>query len=165
MNPIFHEVSRLEMYPMSSSRAPLPGQFHLRLQYRPGRDAHNLLGVHVPAELESALASGEVVGLHIETLEVNSAASRLLPRAPSYLVLGLRCRNGEELRHVPAVLKNTRRRWSIAAIVSCVAGASLFIVLPSYAWAGALLLLAGTHLLRTARAIPIRPFFVYSTHR
>jgi hypothetical protein len=67
------------------------------MQYKLEGDFQSFLKVYVPEELRPALLMGEIQGLHIETLEVNSLAARLLPGAPSYVVLGIQCRNGEEL--------------------------------------------------------------------
>lgn len=142
----------------------MPYQFNLRMQYRLGGDYQLFIGVHVPEELQPALLNGDVIGLHLDTLEVNSIASRLLPGGPSYVVLGVRCRNGEYIEQVPPAFKAARLKRHILGAAACLLGSG-FLAAAVYPLVGGLALVLGTHALRTAREIPIRPFRVYRTYR
>jgi hypothetical protein len=132
------------------------------MQYQQGGDVQHLLGVFVPLELQSIIQSGDVIGLHIETLEVNSIAPRLLKGGPSYVVLGVRRRNGEECVQIPKVFIAGRWRRRVSAAVAGLIGAWLVTATP-LAWLGALLLVVGTHTFRSSNEIPTRPFQVYKT--
>lgn len=136
------------------------GLFNLQIQYRPDGNWQLYLGVHVPKSLQTALAEGDIEGLHLETLEVNSLTSRKLPGAPRYLVMGVRARGGNDLQEVPAQLVAARRFNYILGAVACTAGISL--LWSPFAWAGAALAVLGSHRLRSARQIPARPFLVTS---
>lgn len=142
----------------------MANQFNLRMQYRLGGDFQNFIGVYAPEELQPALLHGDVIALHIDTLEVNSLASRLLADGPSYVVLGVRCRSGEEAIQIPAAFKSARLRRKILGVAACVFGCGL-LTLSRFAWLGAFALVAGTHALRTLRQIPNRPFWVYRSYR
>lgn len=165
MNPSSHHLVALEATPCTSStKGLLTNQFSLRLQYRPSHDFQLFVGVYVPEQLQPALLSGDVTGLHIDTLEVNSLACRLLPDGPSYIVLGVRSSTGSEITHIPAAFMTARRRRHVFGLTACVFGCGLLAV-ATFAWLGALALVLGTHALRTARQIPWYPFRVYTSYR
>lgn len=165
MNPSSHCLVALEVAPCTfSTKGALTNQFNLRLQYRPGGDYQLFIGVYVPEQLQPALLSGDATGLHIDTLEVNSLSSRLLPGWPIYVVLGVRCGDGNESTHIPAAFTTARRRRHIAGLVACVLGCGL-LAAEEFLWLGAVALVIGTHVLRTAREIPFRPFRVFRSYR
>lgn len=142
----------------------MDNQFNLRVQYRPNGDFQHFIGVYVPETLQTAMQRGDVKGLHMDTLEVKSLASRLLPGGPSYVVLGIRCSNDEELRHVPAAYRTGRLMRHAGGAAACLLGCVLLSA-TRFAWLGAVALVIGTHALRTARQIPSRPFRVYTSYR
>lgn len=165
MNPSAHHPISIEVTPcVYSPKRETPDQFNLRIRYRPDGDFQMFAAVHVPHELQPALLSGDIRSLHLDTLEVNGLASRLLPGAPSYLILGVRRRNGEEVTKVPAVLKAALVKRRICGAAACLLGCGL-LTQELAPWGAALALVVGTHMLRTARKIPVRPFLVYTGYR
>lgn len=165
MNPSSHYPIAVETTPCrSSTKGARANQFNLRMQYRPGGDFQNFIGVYIPENLQPAVLSGDIAGLHIDTLEVNSLASRILPGGPSYVVLGIRSGNGEELRHVPAAYTSARLVRQVFGAAACMLGCGL-LASAQFVWCGAFALVIGTHALRSARQIPCCPFRVYTAYR
>ena len=161
MNPTYHRPLSLKISPTVGQPAcDAPDMFNLWLSYRPEGNSQLFLRIHVPKVLQPALTNGDVAGLHIETLEMNSLAQRSLPGQPDYQVLALQTRAGLRLSEVPVEHKRARRRYGAGAVVTILAGTALFCV--NLPWVGAPLLVLGSHLVRTARQVPSRPFRVLS---
>lgn len=159
MNPTLHVPSDIRLGPttVNGVLGAEEDLFTLRIQYVCGGGWQVFHSVHVPKALQGAISNGKVESVHLETVISNSVAERSLPGSPSYLVLGVRIKEGPELQYVPAKLRASRAAYLALGLVAC---ASAVALLGAYAWAGALLLVAGTHAIRTAHGIPTRPFLV-----
>lgn len=160
MNSTFHRPQSIEIAPTRPSLGRNNVDlFDLGLRYRLGGHIQFFLGVYVPKTLQSSLLNGEVNGLHIETLEVNSIASRCLLNAPNYIILRITLITGETFVEIPKVL-GWARNWRIQlGSAICVLGG--FVVFSAYGWVGTVAILVGNHLLRAARQIPNNPHTVY----
>ena len=165
MNPSAHEPIEIRVTPWANfPELEAPNLFNLRMRYREHGNFQMFDGVYVPAELQPVLLDGDIQALHLDTLEVNSLAAQLLPGGPGYVLLGVRRRNGEEVLHVPVALTAARATCQIFGVAACLLGCGL-LALTMAPLCGAISLVLGTHLIRTAREIPSRPFFVYKTYR
>lgn len=165
MNPSAHEPIAIQVTPWASSPALAASNlFNLRMRYREHGNFQMFDGVYVGPELQPALLAGDIQALHLDTLEVNSLAQNLLPGGPGYLLLGVRRRNGEEVLQVPGTLTAARVTCNIFGAAACLMGCGL-LALTMAPLCGAVSLVLGTHLIRTARGLPSRPFFVYKTYR
>lgn len=160
MNPTLHHPLELQLEPANCPPdLAHPELFELRMRYRPEGNWQLYLCVFVPRALQSALSSGRVKSVHIETLEINGPAARALSGLAGYVVLGVETTDGAVHEHVPQQLRTTRRMRLLAGAALCAVGG---LVLPfGYPWAGALAIVAGTHILRNDGLIPYRPFRVY----
>jgi hypothetical protein len=164
VNPTFHRPLSVDVSPTESSAGlDTTDQFNLGLRYRPQGNTQVYLGVHVPAQLQPALLSGDVSGLHMETLAVNSSASRLLAGAPGYLILALKTRSGEDIVAVPSALRRARLQKLALGVTACICGGAL--VFSPYAWAGAIVFMLGSHGVRTAQELRFKPLEVFAEHR
>ena len=165
MNPSAHEPIEIQVT-LWTDFPELKAQnlFNLRMRYREHGNFQMFDGVYVPQELQPVLLAGDIQALHLDTLEVNSLAKHLLPGGPGYVLLGVRCRNGEEVRYVPSALTTAQATCQIFGVAACLLGCGLLAVTMA-PLCGAISLVLGTHLIRTARAIPSNPFFVYKTYR
>lgn len=153
--PIYLEIFPTDLLPVSNGSL----LYTLRMGYREYGNPQVFLGTHVPKKLLPILERGNVAMLHLETLEVNSLAQRRLPGRPDYLVLGVRTFDGSEFLEVPVELRQARLNIGLLGTAACLVGAGF--VFSPYAWAGAFLVVVGSHLVRSARNIPSRPFVVY----
>lgn len=159
MNPTYHEPQAVVLAPIKTqSSASFPNTFNLGLRYRPEGAMQWFVGTYVPESLQHALVEGDVSGLHLETLQINSPTQRRLPGQPDYLVLGVTRKNGARLSEVPLGLLQAKHLRNAAGIGVCAFGALLMVT--PHAWAGALALVLGSYLLHTARHIPSSPFLV-----
>jgi hypothetical protein len=160
VNPTLHHPLELQIEAANCpSDLAHPELFELRMRYRPEGNWQLYLCVFVPKALQQALSGGHVKSVHIETLEINGPAARALPTLAGSVVLGVETKDGVTHEHVPMQLRTARRIRLVAGAALCVAGG---LAIPfGYGWAGALALVAGTHVLRNAALIPYRPFRVY----
>jgi hypothetical protein len=113
--------------------------------------------VHVPSQLHHLFDKGEVVGLHLETLGTNSVSSRLLDESPSFAVLGVELADGRRVCAVPPVFGRARMTRLLGAAGFMAVG--IAIALTPAAWVGGLVVGLATHLVRTALAIRVAPFW------
>lgn len=160
MIPTLHAPFDLSLTPTSVNgvRGAAEDLYTLRVLYVSTGAWQVLHSVHVPKALQGALVSGKVESFHLETIVPGSAAERALPGGPSYLVLGVRIKNGPEVECVPSELRAARAGYFGLGLVACASAVAL--LLGAYAWTGALLLAVGTHAIRTAHGVPARPFLV-----
>ena len=164
MNPSAHEPIEIQVTPWADfPELKAQNLFNLRMRYREHGNFQMFDGVYVPQKLQPALLAGDIQALHLDILEVNSLAKQLLPDGPGYVLLGVRRRNGEEVLHVPSVLTAARATCQVFGVAACLLGGGL-LALTMAPVCGAVSLVIGTHLIRTARAIPSRPFFIYKTY-
>lgn len=159
MNPTLHHPFELRIEPANCPPdLAHPEVFELHMRYRPDGNWQVYLGVFVPQALQSALSGGQVKSVHIDTLEIDGPAARALPGLAGHVVLGIETKDGAVHRHAPAQLLTARRMRFIVGAALCASGG--LIVASGHGWAGALALVAGTHVLRNAGLIPCRPFQV-----
>lgn len=131
--------------------------FTLRVLYREGGNWQQHPLVHVCTSAKQAFDNGEVLGFHLETLRANDTASRALPGAPVSVVLGLELRDGSRRLTTPKELLSTRRRLLAQGAALTVAGL-VALSMTSAMWLGVAVLVWGTHVLRTAQGVPVKPF-------
>jgi hypothetical protein len=118
MIPTLHVPSDINLTPTTVNGVPgaEEGLYTLRVQYVSDGAWQIFHSVHVPKTLQDALRGGKVESFHLETLVPNSAAERVLPGGPSYLVLGVRLKDGPELQCVPSELLVARAGYSLLAL-------------------------------------------------
>jgi hypothetical protein len=155
MNSAIHKPLALETTPLAAS-LPDSNLFVLRMRYRQQGHWQTFVNVHVPVEMQQALAAGDVEAIHLEALEVNGHPQHSVTGRPDYLVVGLLTRGGQDLREVPGSFLRARRRFLVRGGGAVLAGAAL--LLSPLAWLGALVFAFGTHELRTAGQFRCRPF-------
>lgn len=153
MNPTLHKPVALE-----ASVCP-DGTYLLHLQYRRGGSWQTFTSVHVPPVLATALSS-DAESLHLETLQVNGYPQYCLPSAPDYLLIGVQTRDGVQHSHVPAQFTRARRKRFWRGLALCAAGLVALPWHPLAAAVGALLLVFGSHEVRTSQEFACRPFHV-----
>lgn len=164
MNPTLHQPLAVHLKPQAdpefdkSCHTPL---FVLRMRYAENGDWQTFVNVHAPWELLERLADNDVEAIHLETLPVNSVESRALGNRATFLVLGFRTKDGVSHPTVPRVLKLAFRRRFFGGLLGSVVGVGLLATPAS--WLGALLLVWGTHSVRTALPIPRQPFRIFMT--
>lgn len=135
-----------------------PTIFTIRVLYREGGNWQQHALVHVPASAQQAFENGDVSGFHLETLKANDAASRALPGVPMSVVLGLELRDGSRRITIPKELLASRRQRMVTGAV-LTGGGLLFLAMTTYMWVGVAVLVWGTHALRTAQGVPVKPFW------
>lgn len=132
---------------------PISQLYELSLFIRKDGQPYRIRQVHVPHALSPLLAQGAVRDVVIDTLEIGSLASRLLPYSPMYIVLAVASTAGELHCITPPAL--IRLRWGTLTL-GCVAlfggAAVLMSTLP--AWIGTVACIIGSHCLRTALRVP-----------
>ena len=158
MAPSYHKPLQVEVLPLVSRPAQqVPNLFELRLLYRKGGNWQSFFPAYVPETLQEAFSKGDIDELHLETLELNGATMKSLPGQPNFIVLGARLRDGRQIDAVPPVLTRARRHRLISGCLACGLGLTA-LLWGAYAPVGALLLVAGSHALRTAFGIPYRTY-------
>ncbi len=161
MNPSFHRFVAISATPAEfSTRRAATDLFNLSLTYK-GGSTRTFLATHVPKALQPVINGGAADGFHMEILPVNSVASRSLVGAPEYLLLRATSSEGADISCIPGPLKRARVCRLILGGIACVAG-GLLLFTPQVL-AGTLVLLAGSHVLRTAREIPHSAKLVWKT--
>lgn len=160
MIPTLHVPFDLRLAPTSVNgvNSSVEDLYSLRVQYLSTGAWQVFHSVHVPKPLQEALSSGTVESFHLETIIPNSPTERALPGSPSYLVMGVRLKGGPELECVPAKLRATKAAYLALGVAASACAVALLSA--TYTWTGALILVAGTHAIRTARGIPAHPFIV-----
>lgn len=158
MDFTFHRPYRTELHPINSApERPSVDLFELRMLYREGGNWQFREMVHVPWAVQAAFSRGEVLGFHLETLGMNSAASKSLPASPQFAVLGMELIDGSRLAVIPASLVRARRtRLVIAGVLASAGIAAAF---TPTAWFGGLAVGVATQLIRTALSIRVKPFW------
>ncbi len=117
---------------------------------------------YVPREFVALFDEGRVVEAHVETLDHNGTAQRLLPDGPQYAVLGVVLVDGTAFSAIPEAFTAARRR-KVALSLGMMGAAAVLLAAGSFpVVAGALLGLA-VQPLRTASEIPAKA--VFSTRR
>jgi len=163
VNPIYCRPKELRIKPTTwKSGNNAPDVFNISLWYSVPGCLSDYFSVHIPKGLQPAMHSGQVIGFHLETLEFQGVSSKALPGAPKYAVLQVSLADGTDIELIPEVLqaeRNSRRIWGTAA---CLIGIAL--LYSPYFCIGALVLVTGTHALRTARHIPHLPLLVTAAH-
>lgn len=160
MIPTLHVPCALTLTPanVDGVHGAVEDLFTLRIQYVKDGLWQVHLAAHVPKSLQEAMSSGKVESFHLETLEPNSPAAAALPGHPTYLILGVRLKDGPELHGVPQVLRSARIGLLVAGTGLSAIGAGL--IWWAHPWLGAACFATGTHLIRTGRQVPSRPFVV-----
>jgi len=164
MNAIYCRPISVRIAPSKwSSGNNYPDMFNVYLLYRPEGYTSTYCEVHIPKELQAAMNSGQVIGLHLETMEFQGVSSRELPGAPAYAIFQVSLADGTNIEVIPETLLGERQLRLVFGIAACLVGA--FMVFSHYSWVGALALVLGTHALRTAKHIPHFPLLVTGEHR
>lgn len=153
MDFTFHRPYKTELL-SANAAADL---FELRMLYREGGNWQVRDRVHVPESVQAAFRHNEVVGFHLETLGMNSVASRALSESPQFAVLGVELINGRQLNTTPAPLIRARRNRLFLFGLLATAGA--FGAVTPLAWFGGLLTGASVQVARTAFSIRVTPFW------
>lgn len=148
MNPTHHKVAQCIVTPMQSE-APL---YSLSLKYRPTGPCFIFDNVFVPETLVSKIQEGSIAGVFRETLDFKSRACAVLAGEPSSVVLGVETLSGERLAAYPRELKSLRRKLFAGSLLTGLAAFGLFT--HGGCLAGAVSLVACTHLFRSALAVP-----------
>lgn len=158
MDFTFHRPYRTELHPIESiHERPCADLFELRMLYREGGNWQYRERVHVPHAVQQAFSRGEVLGFHLETLGMNSTASKSLPGSPQFAVLGVELADSRRLTVTPASLVRARRRRLLFAVVLASAGVAA--AFTPVAWFGGLAVGVATQLVRTALSIRVKPFW------
>lgn len=149
---------QFELRPLdvSSSDSPAAGLFAVRFLFDGSRNWQTRFPTYVPSSAVDEFKAGNVVEVHLETLNDRGAAQRALPGAPQYAVLSMVLADGTGLDCVPPELFRARRRILLSAAALAVGGLALLAQAPVLA---GLLFGLATHSLRTALAIPLKARF------
>ena len=162
MNPVLHSPLFLEVAPTNESFSKGRDLFDLGMRYKPEGAMQYFFNVHVPLSLQVALRAGQVKSIHLETLERNGVVSRALEDAPHYLVVGVITEAGDRFLAIPVPLRRRRSIYYWAGVFGClIGGIALF---SSHFLTGAIVLVAGSHAIRTALTLRIIPFKVVEEH-
>lgn len=156
MTTAFLRPIQLELIPAE----PPQEQSHLftvRALYREGGNwqVHPL--VYVPDIALGLFRQGKVAGMHLEDLRANDSASRALRGAAASVVLGVELHDGTSQSTVPSELQAVRRRRLIQGAVLSIFGLGALST-TSGLWLGVAAFTVGSHLLRTALTVPVKPF-------
>lgn len=160
MNPTLHRPIEISLSRADTPSSPATPEAlcELRMRYRPQGAWQLYLDVWVPLELQAFLARGDVVAVHIETLEDNGSATCALGYPAAYAVLGVDTKSSGRIEKVPLEFHQFKRVSRIVGVFLC--GLGLWGLSLGQGWLGALALLAGTHALSASRRIPTKPFIV-----
>ena len=163
MNPTFHRPLGFDFEPLDAfANADVSDNFLLKLWYCQNGNKQIFVRVYIPKTLQPAFLRGDVTGIHIETLELNSVTAQQFPGQPRYLVLGVQLKDDTRLAEVPAVLQHAWRVNAAAGGIGALVGLALLVT--PYAWAGAVVLVVASRLWARARSIPRHPFVVSEEH-
>ncbi len=145
--------------------------FDIEIQY--GNEFTFPYCVHIEESLVPYFESRHVISVELEPLGMNGPESKVLPRNPNYLVMGVTLEDGRVLRARPSALVRYRRRLAGTALVAILVGiagmaigstesmlvqkdiAQAFEHMPFLYWVFGAALVAGTHKLRTALRLPV----------
>lgn len=159
VNPSLHRPAEIEL--LRGDYAVDSNLYTLRVRYTADGDWQAFVGTHVPCKVSDAVSNSDISALHLESLPVNGPESLLLPGWPRFLVMGYQSKGGEWISCVPQPIKSAfQRRFAVGVVVSIT---GLGLMASTGNWPGALALLIGSHILRSAVAIARVPFVTYST--
>lgn len=159
MNATCHYPTEIDLNSNSfKSERAVPGNLcNLRMRYTADGQWQSFHFVWVSRKLQSALKSGDVKSLHLETLVPNGPVSRALGYPADFLVMGVTKKSGERINGVPKVMVQAKRISLLTGAFACIVGT--FGLHTGVVWEGALGLVLGSYLIRTARSIPLKPIF------
>ena len=153
MNFTFYRPYQIQLH-VTRANASI---FELRMLFREGGNWQVRDGVYVPGPLQGTFHLNEVVGLHLESLGMRSAASQALPGAPQFVVLGIELQDGRKLQTTPPELYRVRRvRFALAGALALSGALG---ALTSLAWFGGLAVGIAMHLAHSAMGIRVTPFW------
>lgn len=155
---IFLQPRKFELRPLKveSPDSPSARLFAVRFLFDGSDNWQTRFPTHVEPAVVAEFNAGNVVEVHLETLDYKGAAQQALPGAPEYSVLSAVLADGTGLDCVPAELLWSRRRQLLYAAVFACGGLALLAHMPAIA---GLLLGLATQPLRTAFAIPTKARF------
>jgi hypothetical protein len=114
---------------------------------------------HVPPDVRKALdgLAGECE-VHIVAIGPNSLASHLLPGRPQHLLTGVTLSDGSRVAGLPEVLRQWRRRGTLACLAALLGGGMLALFV-KWVLVGWLLSCTGAFFVRTFAGLPGRDFW------
>lgn len=158
MNLSVHYPLRFELLPRKTSNTGLPpvNLYVLRMQYKEGGHFYEYPCTYLVPDAAKLIASGEVSGVSLSTVKLRGLAQRQLPGGPDYVVMGVELRDGTRISTLPPVYRRTVARYAAIGVLAGLGGALL---VNDHAVCGLLLFALGTHFVRSAFEIPIKPFW------
>lgn len=103
MNPVLSKPIAVSLSQVEQDGCALPHLFCMRLDFGAECPLVQLVDVHVPPLLQTAIKDG-VTAIYREVLEHGSLASRVLPGEPSHLVTGVVSKTGGVVTGQPRAL-------------------------------------------------------------
>ena len=128
------------------------GYYDLRFRYRPEGQWQSHLAIYVPEPVRPAVESNTARVFYLETGLENSVTSKHLPHYPSRVLFGVKTTDEQVHACVPQSVVHAYRLHEWGGLATILAGVALLFT--THTWLGALLLVAGTHAMRTASGMP-----------
>ena len=165
MSTTFLRPCQVELLPSNSPSAQSHSHlFTIRALYKEGGNWQVYPLVYVSDEALQLFWLGQITGIHLEALKANDTASRALREGPASVVLGIEMHDGTCRSTTPMALLAIRRKRLIQGAILSIAGLGI-VSATTALWLGIAALTSGTHVLRSALAVPIKPFWPPSSSR
>lgn len=149
---------QFELRPLRVSPPGSPSEclYAVRFLFEGSDNWQTRFPTHVPPEVVTEFEAGNVVEVHLESLDDQGPAQRSLRGSPNYVILAAVLSDGTGLDCVPRELLKTRRGYLLRALAAVALG---LVLVKSAPVLGGLVLGLATQPLRTALGVPTKARF------